>query len=227
MNKDIQTLAMDETLTVYNNLQYNPIEIEDFCVVEVYKDEITLTNALGYFVQPLKDIGDIKATIEERVRESAPGGYENLVILAGREFDSFSHRIVYAVWYNSTTAPTYPAEPEQHDLGAPGDPFDFYQTVSVINDSAPTYCRITLTLDRLDLPVEFYINDDYFKIDVSEQIPTDEKILVVDRTGVSYNSVPIYSYEFLSVPKLKSAVNQIKVNKLMIREVKIDYVHKY
>lgn len=224
---NIMPLALEHTLTTYNNLQYNPVEIGDFCVVEVYKDEIALTEALGYFVQPLEGIEDIKKTIEERVRESAPDGYEKLAVLAGREFDSYSHRIVYAVWYNGETAPKYPDEPEQHDLGAPGDPFDFYEKVAVVNDSAPTYCKVILTLDRLDLPVEFYINDDYFKIDVSEQIPTDEKILVVDKTGVSYNSVPIYSYEFLSVPKLKSAVNQIRFNKLMIREAKIEYVHKY
>lgn len=223
----MQTRAMNQSLTMYNNLQYNPVEIADFCVVEVYKDEIVKTNALGYFIQPLKDIGDVKATIENRVRESAPDGYEKLAILAGREFDTFSHRIVYAVWYNGETAPTYPEEPEQHDLGAPGDPFDFYQNISVINDSAPTYCRITLTLDRLDLPVEFYINDDHFKIDVSEQIPTDEKILIVDKTGVSYNSVPTNSYEFLSVPKLKSGINQLRINRLMIREVKVEFIHKF
>lgn len=222
----MQTRAMNQSLTMYNNLQYNPVEIADFCVVEVYKDEIVKTNALGYFIQPLKDIGDVKATIENRVRESAPDGYEKLAILAGREFDTFSHRIVYAVWYNGE-APTYPEEPEQHNLGAPGDPFDFYQNISVINDSAPTYCRITLTLDRLDLPVEFYINDDHFKIDVSEQIPTDEKILIVDKTGVSYNSVPINSYEFLSVPKLKSGINQLRINRLMIREVKVEFIHKF
>lgn len=222
----MQTRAMNQSLTMYNNLQYNPVEIADFCVVEVYKDEIVKTNALGYFIQPLKDIGDVKATIENRVRESAPEGYEKLAILAGREFDTFSHRIVYAVWYNGE-APTYPKEPEQHDLGAPGDPFDFYQNISVINDSAPTYCRITLTLDRLDLPVEFYINDDHFKIDVSEQIPTDKKILIVDKTGVSYNSVPINSYEFLSVPKLKSGINQLRINRLMIREVKVEFIHKF
>lgn len=225
----METRAMDNTLVVYNNLQYNPVEIADFCVVEVYKDDISLANALGYFILPLKDVEDVKATIEQKVKrdESKPTGYENLAVLAGREFDTFSHRIVYAVWYNGETAPTYPEEPEQHDLGAPGDPFDFYQLVNVINDSAPTYCRITLTLDRLDLPVEFYINDDHFKIDVSEQIPTDEKILIVDRTGVSYNSVPINSYEFLSVPKLQSGVNQLRINRLMIRNVKVDFVHKF
>lgn len=223
----MQTKALEHTLTVYNNLQYNPIEIEDFCVVEVYKDEISLDNALGYFIQPLKGIEDIKTTIANKVKQNKVTGYTQLAVLAGREFDSFSHRIVYAVWYKGETAPTYPEEPEQHDLGAPGDPFDFYQVVEVINDSAPTYCRITLTLDRLDLPVEFYINDDHYKIDVSDQIPTDEKILVVDKTGVSYNSVPISSYEFLSVPKLKSAVNQLRINKLMIREVKVEFARKF
>lgn len=223
----MQSRAMNQTLTMYNNLQYNPVEIADFCVVEVYKDEIVKTNALGYFIQPLKNIGDVKATIEERVRESAPDGYEKLAILAGREFDTFSRRIVYAVWYNGDAQPQYPEEPEQHDLGAPGDPFDFYQPIQVINDSAPTYCRITLTLDKLDLPVEFYINDDHFKIDVSEQIPTDEKILIVDRTGVSYNSVPINTYEFLSVPKLKSGVNQLRINRLMISNVKVEFARKF
>lgn len=223
----MQSRAMNQTLTMYNNLQYNPVEIADFCIVEVYKDEIVKTNALGYFIQPLKNIGDVKTTIENRVRESAPDGYEKLAILAGREFDTFSRRIVYAVWYNGDAQPQYPEEPEQHDLGAPGDPFDFYQPIQVINDSAPTYCRITLTLDKLDLPVEFYINDDHFKIDVSEQIPTDEKILVIDRTGVSYNSVPINTYEFLSVPKLKSGVNQLRINRLMIRNVKVEFARKF
>lgn len=222
-----ETRAMENTLTVINNLQYNPIEIADFCIVEVYKDDISLVNALGYFIQPLDGVGDIKETIANRVRESAPSGYANLVVLAGREFDTFSRRIVYAVWYNGETVPTYPAAPEVHDLGEPGDPFDFYEPISVINDSAPTDCRITLTLDRLDLPVEFYINDDHFKIDVSTQVPTDEKILVVDKTGVRYNSVPISSYEFLSVPKLKSAVNQLRINKLMIRKVKVEFAKKF
>lgn len=221
-----ETRAMENTLTVINNLQYNPIEIADFCIVEVYKDDISLVNALGYFIQPLDGVGDIKETIANRVRESAPSGYANLVVLAGREFDTFSRRIVYAVWYNGETVPTYPAAPEIHDLGEPGDPFDLYQDIEVINDSAPTDCKVTLTLDRLDLPVEFYINDDHFKIDVSTQVPTDEKILVVDKTGVRYNSVPISSYEFLSVPKLKSAVNQLRINKLMIRKVKVEFAKK-
>lgn len=223
----MEARAMENTLTVYNNLQYNPIEIADFCVVEVYKDEISLTNALGYFIQPLEGIEDIKTTIENKVRQNRVEGYNQLAVLAGREFDTFSHRIVYAVWYQGDVAPTYPEEPQQNDLGAPGDPFNFYELINVINDSAPTYCRLTLTLDKLDLPVEFYVNDDYFKIDVSKQIPTDEKILIIDKTGVSYNSVPINSYEFLSVPKLKSGVNQLRINRLMIREVKVEFVHKF
>lgn len=222
-----ETRAMENTLTVINNLQYNPIEIADFCIVEVYKDDISLVNALGYFIQPLDGVGDIKETIANRVRESAPSGYANLVVLAGREFDTFSRRIVYAVWYNGETVPTYPAAPEVHGLGEPGDPFDFYQDIEVINDSVPTDCKVTLTIDRLDLPVEFYINDDYFKIDVSKQVPTDEKIIEIDRTGVKYNSVPINTYEFLSIPKLKSAKNLIKVNRLMIRKVKVEFIHKF
>lgn len=225
----MQTRAMENSLTVYNNLQYNPVEIGDYCVVEVYKDEISLATALGYFILPIDGVEDLRSTIEEKVKrdESRPTGYTQLAVLAGREFDTFSHRIVYAVWYEGENVPKYPDEPEQHDLGAPGDPFDFYKTIEVVNDSAPAYARITLTLDRTDLPVEFYINDDHFKIDVSKEIPTDEKFLIVDRTGVKYNQVPISTYEFLSVPKIKSGLNLIKVNRLMISHIKIEYARKF
>lgn len=222
----MEARAMSNTLTVYNNLQYNPIEIGDFCIVEVYEDEISLANALGYFIQPLDGVEDIKETIATRARQYV-GKMGKLAVLAGREFDSYNRRIVYAVFYTGETAPTYPDEPEQHDLGAPGNPFDFYQNLEIDNDSALTSARITLTLDRLDLPVEFYINDDHYKIDVSEQIPTDEKILVVDKTGVSYNSNPINTYEFLSVPKLKYGKNQIRVNRLMIRNIKVEYARRF
>lgn len=218
--------VQENTLTVFNNLQYNPLEIGDFCIVEVYKDRIAKTNALGYFIQPLEGVEDVKATIEERVRESAATGYEALVILAGRDFESYSRKRVYAVWYNGDEVPEYPSLPEQHTLGSASDPFDFFQKCVVTNPGAPTNCRLTLTLSSLDKPVEFYVNDDYFKIDVSKQIPTPEKILVVDKAGVKYNDVPINTFEFLSVPKLKAGYNLIRVNKLMVDTLQVDYVHK-
>lgn len=227
---------MRHTLDVYNNLQYNPIEIDDFCIVEVYKDAIAETNVLGYYIQPLKgvDPSKIKETIENGVLrrvDSYPkgSGYTDLVILAGRDFDSYSRRIIYAVWYNAETqeVPQLPDEPEITDLGATTVPFELNQPKIIFNGSAPSYATITLTLDRLDLPVEFWINDDYFKIDVSQQIPVSDKILTIDKSGVKYNSVPINSYEFLSVPKLKTGVNVIKVNRLMIRHVKVQYIRKY
>lgn len=218
--------AQANTLTIYNNLQYDPIEIADFCIVEVYKDKVAKINSLGYLIQPLTGVTDVKATIEERVRESAATGYENLVILAGRDFDSYSRKRVYAVWYNGDEIPQYPSLPEQHDLGAASDPFDFFQDCVVNNPGAPTNCRLTLTLSALDKPVEFYVNDDYFKIDVSAQVPTPEKVLVVDKAGVKYNNVPINTFEFLSVPKLKAGSNTIRASKIMIANVQVDYVHK-
>lgn len=218
---------MNHTLTTYNNLQYNPAEIADFCVVEVYKDEISLVNALGYFIQPLAGVGDVKAAIKARVQEKPQTGYDNLVILAGRSFNTFNRRIVYAVWYNGTTVPQYPKEPEQHELGAPGDPFDFYKDLLIENRGAPTYCTITLALASLDEPIDFYLNDDYFKIDVSAQIPTDGKILTIDKTGVSYNGTPINTYDSLAVPKLKFGANHLKINKITVDKVKVEYNQKF
>lgn len=218
---------MNHTLTTYNNLQYNPVEIADFCVVEVYKDEISLVNALGYFIQPLTGVEDVKATIAARVQEKPQTGYSNLVILAGRNFDMFNRRIVYAVWYNGDTVPQYPDEPEQYELGAPGDPFDFYKSLEIENEGAPTYCTITLALAKLDEPVDFYLNGDYFKIDMSGQIPTDDKILTIDKTGVSYNRTPINTYEYLAVPKLKYGTNILKVNSITISKVKVEFNQKF
>lgn len=218
---------MNHTLTTYNNLQYNPVEIADFCVVEVYKDEISLVNALGYFIQPLTGVGDVKATIAARVQEKPQTGYSNLVILAGRDFDTFSRRIVYAVWYNGDTVPQYPEEPTEHELGAAGDPFDFYKNLVIKNDGAPTYCTITLALATTTEPIDFYLNDDYFKIDVSAQLPTKDKILVIDRTGVKYNGTPINTYESLAVPKLKFGTNYLNVNSITIDKVKVEFNQKF
>ena len=221
-------MAMDHTLNVYNNLQYNPIQIGDFCVVEVYKDEISLVNQLGYFIQPLDGVEDVKETITKRVREKHTAeGYDTLVILSGRKFDSYNRRIVYAIWCDPNAIPQYPEEPEQYEIGEVGDEFDHYQNLTINNEGAPTYCSITLTLDKLDLPIDFYLNDDFFSIDLSDQIPSDEMVLTIDRTGISYNGKPIDSYNYLSVPKLLFGVNYLSISRLMVKKVKVEFTRKF
>jgi hypothetical protein len=49
----------------------------------------------------------------------------------------------------------------------------------------------------------------------------------VDKAGVSYNSIPVNTFEFLSVPKLKTGINKIKVNKMTVSNVKVKYVKKF
>lgn len=218
---------MDHSLTTYKNLQYNPIDISSFCVVEVYKDEINSSNALGYFIQPLTGITDIKATIADRVWGQPEAGYDNLVVLAGRDFDTFDRRIVYAVWYNGDTPPQYPSEPTVAQLKEPAGSSSHYQEIVIENDGAPTYCTITLTLVGLSEPVDFYLNDDYYKIDVSTQIPSVKKILTIDRTGVMYNGKHINTYDSLAVPKLNFGTNILRMSNLSTSKVKVEFNQKF
>lgn len=217
---------MEQTLTTYNNLQYSPIEIGPYCVVEVYEREVSQANCLGYFIQPLNGIGNIKNTIITRAKELASSELPNITVLAGRELESWDRRIVYAVFYE-LIPPKYPDLPEFHDYGEPSEPFDFWTEVEVTNEGRPASCQVSLTLTALDTPVEFWVNDDYFKIDVSNQIPADQKIITVDKAGVSYNSIPVNTFKFLSVPKLKTGINKIKVNKMTVSNVKVKYVKKF
>ena len=219
---------MDKTLVTYKDLGHDPIVIDDYCVVQVYKNEIALSNAEGYFIQPLNGLTNPKQTIEERVRKIGnPDNFEHLVILAGRRLDSFSRRIIYAVWYNGDIEPTYPARPTIEVLPEPDDRFNLFSSNKITNRGAKTNCKVTLTLGRTDIPVEFYINGDYFIIDVSKETPQLENVLVVDSTGVTYNSLPIDTFDLETNPSLDNGENVIRVLKSAVKKVKVEYMLKF
>jgi len=47
---------MDNSLVMYPNLQFNPIEIPEFTLVEFYKESIAEENGLGYCIIPIKGL---------------------------------------------------------------------------------------------------------------------------------------------------------------------------
>lgn len=219
---------MAEELNIYENLQQEPVAIGQYCVVEVYRDSISTSTAQGYFIQPLEGLVNPKEAIEARVRKVAnSGSRKNLVILAGRTYDSYNRRIVYAVWYNGTTVPTYPAKPTEPEYGDVGEGLSYFESHKFTNNGIPTDCSITLSIVRTDIPVEFYLNDDYFKVDLAGYALTGKQEVVVDKTGVYYNSRPVDTFELIAVPTLKSGENEIRCSQLAVQNVKIDYQTKF
>lgn len=216
---------MTSNLNTYANLQYNPISIPDYCVVEVYKDEIVKPNGLGYFILPIGGLTDNE--IEQKIKDKvdAVDGYTNLAILAGKNKKMYKNRIVYAVWYNDVV-PAYPNEPYVEPIEA-GKPFNPYQKIEIINEGTAA-SALVLEFDCLsfDEPIEFKINEKKFKIWVDNPV-SDISLVYASNKGVQYNKKLIDSFIFPSVPKLKSGINIIEVKGTNVKNLKIDYVPRY
>lgn len=212
---------MVSNLNTYPNLQYNPISIPDFTVVEIYKDTVAKANSLGYCILPIEGLDNqtIEENIITKVRESAPETYSNLAILN----EGFNRKVVYAVWYKGD-APVYPSNEIQPALIAT-EPFNVWEEVEINNPSAPAAISLELDCSSLDL-IEFYINDNLFSIKIEN--PSEvSNIVLVDGTGVKYNNKNIATFDFPTMPKIKNGLNCLKFNKTMIKGVKIKYIPKY
>lgn len=214
---------MENTLNTYPNLQFNPIKIPDFTLLEIYKESIAPTNGIGYCIIPIRDKTkeEIEQEIESKAATASHEGYTKLKVLSTGDYN---HKIVYAVWYEGDE-PTYPQEPEVSVL-TPAPPLNIWKELEVENVAAPTYITVTLTCSAFDKPLEFYINHDYFAIDI-EKPEEGVNEVIVSREGVSYNGKPIDSFKMTSAPKLKAGTNSIKVNSVGISHVGIKYRMKY
>lgn len=215
---------MDNTLVMYPNLQFNPIKIPDFTILEIYKDTIAIESGLGYCIIPIE--GLTKQEIRDKAKEKAdlvqPSGYTNYTLLTGAS-DEFNHKIVYAVWYQGE-APSYPDEPEVIEL-TPGQPHNIWHEIEVTNPAAPSFITVTLTCSAFG-HLEFYINDDYFAIDIDKPVSGVNEV-IISKDGVTYDGKPIDNFKMSSAPKLKAGVNYIKVNSVNISKIGIKYRQKY
>lgn len=216
---------MDNTLVMYPNLQYNPIKIPAFTLVEIYKDKVSKENGLGYTIIPIENLSnqEIKDIARAKAELVKPSGYSNYTLLTGDK-EEYDHKIIYAVWY-ADEVPSYPQEPDIESL-TPAQPLNIWHTVEVNNEAAPTFVTITLTCSALDNTLEFYINNDYFAIDIKN--PKDGvNEIAISKEGVSYNGKPIDSFKMTSAPKLKAGMNYIKVNSIGVSKIDIKYRQKY
>jgi hypothetical protein len=213
---------MTKTLNTYPNLQYDSISIQDFCIVEIYKETIAKDNGLGYCILPIEglDNSTIEENIKERVAATMPEDATNLAILS----EGYSHKIVYAVWYSSDK-PEYPHNEPEEAIEAGVGAVEIWDSHEVSYKGATADLELEFTVTNPSF-VDFYINNDYFKIYVEKPLGSTHSI-VVNKAGVSYNKEKISTFDFPTMPKLKNGLNCLKFNKNTTTHVEIRYVERY
>lgn len=220
---------MQHTLTMYPNQQHNSIKINDYTILEFYKDSVSPLSRIGYYILPIEGLN--LATIEEKIgnlaEQARPSGYTNYQVLPDRlgtkNYSSYDHRICYVVFYNGTTVPTYPAEPAIGETETPAVPFNPWNEVQVNNVGMPTYVTLSFTLDSVDgTPIVFYVNEDKFLINV-----VSAGTLKISNNGIYLNDTEITDFELSNWPYLISGMNTIKVPKKNISHLKVDYTAQY
>ena len=193
---------MVNTLNTYANLQYEPIPIPAYTILEIYKETIAKSNSLGYCILPIGGLSnaEIKAALTEKAALAPHEEYTNCKILAGRAAESYDHRIVYAVWYNGDVEPEYPEEPEVSPQGAPGEAANIWYTTERSNNTYPmAFLNIDIVCSSFDEPIEFYINDNYYYILITNPIEGDNHVYV-NQSGVQYHGAPVETFEMKAPP---------------------------
>lgn len=219
---------MQYTLNMYPNLQYNPVKIQDFTILEFYKDNISALNKMGYYILPIQDltVETIRKKIENLSAQKLPEGYSNVVALpdraGARTYSSYNHRICYVVYYNGDDVPTYPSEPTLGTPISPKTPFNPWNEINISNIGAPTPLSLILTVTAIG-ELEFYINDNSYKINNI----TETGILKMSKNGVFLNDNPIIDFSIEDWPFLKSGDNIIKMPKNSVSNIQISYKLKY
>lgn len=212
---------MNNTLVMYPNKQYNPILVPDYTLVEFYREKIHVDTDLGYCIIPLKGKGrvEIDEIIKAKANTIKPDDLSNLAILTNSKGE-LNHNIIYAVWYNAEE-PVYPPEPSVEEL-IPASPHNVWETREVVNEGAPAFCEVSLTLSSFGF-IEFYINDDYFSFVADDPQGT----AVVSNKGVFYNGKMISNFKMTAAPKLKAGVNYFKVKCIDINKMSVKYKKKF
>lgn len=222
---------MNTTLNMYSNLQYDAEPIQDFTIVEVYKDSILKANSLGYTILPIEglDVDTIETKIAEIASTNLPSGYEKYVILPGanttHDYSSYNHRVCYLVYYTADTAPTYPDAPSIGEAIEPATAFNKWNVANIPYYGAmPTPLILHFTVVKGCTELEFYLrNEEHYVIPLNE-FDTDTSLVVVSDGGVYQDGVEILNYEMTEYPILTNngtvpSYNSVKVDKKWVSNI--------
>lgn len=215
------------TINMYPNLQYDPIEIPKYCILEIYKDSIAETNSLGYTILNIegKSNSEIEQEIKTKVAASAPNTYTKLAILAGNTFVDYTNKIVYCVWYTGDIVPAYPEEPTITPLDSPGQQASIWEVININNPGVGTIAALQFNINNSLNKLEFYLNDVLYSIDLKDLKSTNS--INIDKGGLRVNGEYISSFSFNAMPALKSGQNVIKINKVNTTNFSLIYSPRY
>lgn len=221
---------MQHTLNMYPNMQYNPIKIQDFTILEFYQDNISITSRLGYYILPIQDltVQEIEEKINNLALQKLPEGYSQFIALPDRgtthTYNSYDHRICYVVFYQGDVIPSYPQEPALGTPIAPSSSFNPWNEINITNAGGPTALSIILTIAISTTSLEFYINNQNYKINSEVRVG---EVVKISKNGVYINNRQISDFDIQSWPYLTSGENTIRIPKNCVSNVQISYEMKY
>lgn len=215
-------MAKASTLVTLPNKQYDSIEIPDYTVLELYTESVSDANYVGYYIVPIGGLSDTEIETKLKTLAGTKEGYANFALLVSRDGKTkeYNRKRVYGVYYK-TTAPTYPEETKDVTTYTPAPQYDVYQTITVTNPGVAAPCKLTLTVDSIDDPVELYVNNNYIACK-----PNEIGELVIDDVA-RMNGAFVEDYDAFDRPTLVQGENTIKVKATNVTNVSVTYTPFY
>lgn len=222
---------MNKTLNIYPNFQTDKIAVQDYTVMEIYKDSIAKDNSLGYWVLPIQDltVAQIQEQIDTKLIEWLPSGYVNYITYPlDATIKDYNRSICYCIYYNDTI-PTQPKEKTIPAIQSPTsfDPFTSFMVEN--NGSLESSIKIKITPNsgiELDNIIVFYINENKYSVKI-EDYSLPPKELVITREKISYDGLNIDTFEFDAPLTIHKNSNTIKFKANNLEHINISYVPKF
>lgn len=215
-------------MTLMDNQEFDAISTGNYFILEGFKDSISANTKVGYSIINIdnKTTDEIKSEVDKIMTDNMPSGYSSYGIAWNRanvlSKEKINHKIVYGVYGVTTVA--YPAYDSSIDKNTVAAVFDEYNTELVENAGRAAAATLTLTIDDMESPIQFYINDDFYSFMID--IPASGvNTVAIDSNGITYNgvlnrNVVVDDYH---APILKNGKNTLRFSKKNIKHFNLIY----
>lgn len=215
-------MAMNHNLVSIPNLQYDPIAIPDYTVLELYKDAVADANYIGYYIVNIEGLNETEIETKLTTLAGTQDGYTNFVILASADNSKkqYSHKRIYGVFYNGSTAPAYPTYTVREATATTGTLVDPYQTFTIENEGISTPVQLVFTVDSVDEPIEWLLNNNYG----ATVLDKAGKLVVGQESTINGEPVDV---DYAEIPCLMHGTNTLKVKATNVSKVECKYTVLY
>lgn len=212
---------MEHNLITIPNLQYEPISIPQYTVLELYKDSIIDANYVGYYIVPIEGLtkDEIKIKLLDLAGTLEDYSYVKLLVSRDETKEQFKYKRVYGVYFNEDE-PVYPDVPKVTPIETTGTLIDVWQTKEIENSGIEVPATIRLTVENDGDKLELYLNDNHISV---ENYSTGEVVV----SSTAENNGKTIEVSFDEIPALKSGTNIIKIKATNITKVEVNYTVAY